>query len=55
MKVPYMFVIGGREAEKDAVSVRRHGAGDVGVKSIEEATKLLLDEIKSKGLTESSK
>lgn len=55
LKVPYMFVIGGREAEKNAVSVRRHGAGDVGVKSIEEATKLLLDEIRSKGLTESSK
>ena len=51
-KVPYMFVIGGREAEKQAVSVRRHGTGDLGVKTIEEATALLLDEIKSKGLNE---
>ena len=55
MKVPYMFVVGGREAEKGAVSVRRHGTGDLGVKSIEEATSLLLDEIKSKGLSETVK
>jgi threonyl-tRNA synthetase len=50
-----MFAVGGREAEKNAVSVRRHGTGDLGVKSIEEATKLLLDEITSKNLTESTK
>ncbi len=30
-KIPYMAVIGGREAESGQVSVRRHGKGDLGV------------------------
>lgn len=51
MKVPYMFVIGGREADARSVSIRRHGAGDVGVKGFEEAIALLSDEIKSKGFS----
>ncbi|PWB71588.1 threonine--tRNA ligase [candidate division GN15 bacterium] len=55
MKVPYMFVVGGREAEKDAVSVRRHGVGDLGVKSVDEAMKLLQDEIAGKGLSKNEK
>ena len=29
-KVPYMFVIGDREVEQGEISVRRHGAGDLG-------------------------
>jgi len=29
-KIPYMLVVGDREAESAAVSVRRHGAGDSG-------------------------
>lgn len=51
MKVPYMFVIGGREADARSVSIRRHGAGDVGVKGFEEAIALLSDEIKRKGFS----
>ncbi len=33
-KVPYMLVVGRKEADADAVSVRRHGAGDVGVQGV---------------------
>jgi threonyl-tRNA synthetase len=29
-KVPYMLVIGDREAEEGGVAVRRHGGGDEG-------------------------
>lgn len=50
-KVPYMFVVGAREAEASRISIRKHGAGDQGVKDIEEALALLKDEIKSKGLS----
>jgi threonyl-tRNA synthetase len=35
-KVPYMLVVGGREAEQGAVSVRNRKHGDIGVKPIEE-------------------
>ena len=53
LKVPYMFVIGGREADAGSVSVRKHQAGDIGVKSVEEALEFLKQEIESKGLDES--
>ena len=29
-KIPYMLVVGDREAEEATVSVREHGVGDVG-------------------------
>ncbi len=35
-KVPFMLVVGDREAESGAVTLRRHGEGDLGSKSIEE-------------------
>jgi len=50
-KVPYMFVVGTREAEANRVSIRKHGAGDQGAKDIKEALDILKDEIKSKGLS----
>ncbi len=53
LKVPYMFVVGKREAEADSVSVRRHSVGDIGVKKTEEAVRALLDEIATKGLDKS--
>jgi threonyl-tRNA synthetase len=48
-KIPYMYVIGGREAEADSVAVRKHGAGDVGVKTVDAAVADLLAEVESKG------
>ncbi|PID27647.1 MAG: threonine--tRNA ligase [Candidatus Cloacimonadota bacterium] len=44
-KVPYMFIVGGREAETDTVSVRRHTKGDLGSLSSEEAVKTVLESI----------
>jgi len=35
-KVPYLLIVGDREAESGAVSVRQHGKGDLGSQSLEE-------------------
>jgi len=34
-KVPYMLIVGDKEAEENTVSVRVRGKGDVGQKSID--------------------
>ena len=46
-KIPFMLVVGEKEAEEGKVSVRRHGQGDVGVFTIEEFSKLVATEIES--------
>lgn len=43
-KIPYMFVIGGKEAEDKSVSVRRHTKGNLGVISLTEALDLVLND-----------
>jgi threonyl-tRNA synthetase len=43
-KIPYMLVIGGREAENYSVSLRRRGKGDLGVKPLGEALEELIAE-----------
>src|SRR5215218_6897775 len=43
-KVPYMLVVGDREAEERAVSVRRHGEGDQGTLPLAEARERLTAE-----------
>ncbi len=40
MKVPYSIVIGQKEIEANGVSLRQHGAGDLGFKSIDELIEL---------------
>ena len=50
MKIPFMFIVGAREIDANSVSVRRHGEGDLGTKSIEDALKMLETEIEGKGL-----
>jgi threonyl-tRNA synthetase len=40
-KIPYMLVIGDREAEQQAVSVRRHGQGDDGVVPVGDLVSML--------------
>ena len=40
MKVPYSLVIGQKEIEANGVSLRQHGAGDLGFKSIDELIEL---------------
>ena len=36
LKIPYMIVVGGREAEKRTVALRRHGEGDLGAFTVDE-------------------
>ena len=43
-KVPYMLVVGDREAEEQAVSLRRHGDGDQGTLTVAEAVERLTSE-----------
>ncbi|MBI9032814.1 threonine--tRNA ligase [bacterium] len=43
-KIPYMFVLGGKEAETNSVSVRRHTKGNLGVVSLTEAIDLVLND-----------
>jgi threonyl-tRNA synthetase len=47
-RIPYMLIVGGREAESGNVAVRAHKRGDLGVKSVDELAQELLDEIRNK-------
>jgi threonyl-tRNA synthetase len=47
-KVPYMLVVGDKEAESGTVSVRRHGEGDEGSLSIDDLIKRLRGEIEAR-------
>jgi threonyl-tRNA synthetase len=47
-KIPYMLVVGDREAEQDEVSVREHRAGDTGAVSVQAFAQRVLDETKSR-------
>jgi len=44
-KVPYMLVVGDREAESDAVALREHGKGDAGTIRVEELIARLQAEV----------
>ena len=45
-KVPYMIIIGEKEAEEDTISVRKHGEGDIGTFSVTEFANIIDVEIK---------
>jgi threonyl-tRNA synthetase len=47
-KVPYMLVLGKKEEAGKSVSVRRHKQGDLGVMSIQDFLKRVLNEIDNK-------
>ena len=47
-KIPYMLVIGDREAENGLISVRTRSGGDMGTMSIDEFTAKISEEIKSR-------
>ncbi len=49
-KIPYMFVVGGRETEQQTVAVRHRRGGDLGSLAIEEALVKLRNEIESKAI-----
>lgn len=48
-KVPYMLVVGDREAEVRAVALRRHGEGDLGTVDLQSAVERLRDEDATRG------
>jgi threonyl-tRNA synthetase len=48
MKVHTMFVIGKRDMEANAVSVRVHGKGNLGAKPRNETVAEILDSIKAR-------
>jgi threonyl-tRNA synthetase len=51
-KVPYMLVVGGREAEQGTVSVRNRKHGDQGVKPLAEFREQVKQMIASRVLSE---
>ena len=48
MKIPYLFVVGEKEAAAGTVSVRRHGGKDLGVRSVDEIVGEMREEITAK-------
>jgi threonyl-tRNA synthetase len=48
MKIPYMLVLGDKEAESGNISVRTRAGGDMGTLSLEAFTNDILAEIKSR-------
>ncbi len=44
-KIPYMLIIGEKEQAENKLSVRKHGAGDIGSYSLDEFTELINNEI----------
>ncbi len=47
-KVPYMFILGDREVEEQKISVRRHGAGDLGSLDLAEVSEQILVQIRER-------
>jgi threonyl-tRNA synthetase len=47
-KIPYMLVVGDREAEHDEVSVREHRAGDAGAVGVQAFADRVLEETRSR-------
>src|SRR5689334_17554004 len=48
-KIPYMAVVGGKEAEARSVSVRHHGKGDIGAQPLAEFLAKLCAEVQARG------
>ena len=48
MKIPYMLVIGDREAENGTVSVRTRSGGDMGVMAADEFVAKICEEIETR-------
>ncbi|MBL4699779.1 MAG: threonine--tRNA ligase, partial [Phycisphaeraceae bacterium] len=51
LKIPYMLVVGGRDAQGGTVSIRERTAGEMGSLSLEEFVKQVKEEVTSKGQT----
>jgi threonyl-tRNA synthetase len=44
-RIPYMLIVGEKEAENGEVAVRRQGEGDKGTMSVADFAKLVTDEV----------
>src|SRR4051794_20879225 len=51
-KIPYMLIVGDREAESSTVALRRHREGDLGSLSLADAAERLVAEVDDRGYTE---
>ena len=49
-KIPYMIVVGPKEAENNVVSIRNRVKGDLGSKSVDEFIDMIVEEINNKTL-----
>ncbi len=49
-KIPYMIIVGGREAENNTISVRQRDGQDLGVMQLNEFIEKLVDQISKKSL-----
>lgn len=47
-KIPYMLIVGEKEVEANTVSIRSREDGDIGVKTVEDFVKEILDEVEKK-------
>jgi threonyl-tRNA synthetase len=47
-KVPYMLIMGDREAEADAASVRLRSGENLGALSVDDLTARIVDEVQSR-------
>ena len=47
-KIPYMLVVGEKEAEEGTFSIRKRGEGDIGAKSVDETIALIQADIRRK-------
>jgi threonyl-tRNA synthetase len=51
MKIPFMLIVGEKEAESNTVSLRKHGLGDIGVFTIQEFKDFINKEIEKDLIT----
>ena len=47
-KIPYMLIVGEKEAESDTVSVRERQQGDIGSMSVDEISSIILKKIQNR-------
>jgi len=49
-KIPYMIIVGGREAENNTISIRQRDGQDLGIMQLDEFIKKIIDQISNKSL-----
>ncbi len=54
-KIPYMLVVGPKEADSNVISVRSRFVGDKGIKSVSEFINMIKEEIDNKTIREITK